>query len=91
MPDGWTPPLSVREHAGRCRLVLAGVTHGDGPTLQRAADDLVARLLNLALCVRANGVPHPPDLGRLDPKVVEFLWALSNDAANGRDLRDRLF
>jgi hypothetical protein len=91
MLERWTPPLTVREHAGHCRLVLAGVTHGDGPTLQEAADDLIARLLNVVLRVRANGLPHAPDLGPIDTRMAEFLWELGQDAANGRDLRDRLF
>jgi hypothetical protein len=91
MPERWTPSLHVHERAGRCRLVLAGVAHGDGVTLQEAADDLVARLLNVVLRVRSNGLPHAPDLGPLDSKTVEFLWDLGRDAADGRDVRDRLF
>ena len=91
MPERWTPPLHVREHSGRCRLVLAGVTYGDGPTLQEAADDLVARLLNLVLYVRANGLPHAPDLGPIDSRIAQFIWELGQTTADGLDLRDRLF
>lgn len=81
MPERWTPSLHVHEQVGRCRLVLAGVAHGDGPTLQEAADDLVARLLNVVLYVRATGPAYAPDLGPLDSKTVEFLWELSQEAA----------
>ena len=91
MPERWTPSLHVDEQAGRCRLILAGVAHGDGVTLQEAADDLVARLLNVVLRIRSSGLPHAPDLGPPDFRMVEFLWDLGRDAAGGRDLRDRLF
>jgi hypothetical protein len=91
MPERWTPSLQVHEHAGRCRLVLSGVAHGDGVTLQEAADDLVARLLNVVLYVRSNGLSHAPDLGPPDSRVMDFLWELGRYAADGRDLRDRLF
>jgi hypothetical protein len=91
VPDGWTPALSVRDDGGRCRLVLAGVAFGDGSTLQDAADDLVTRLLDLVFCVRANGLPHAPDLGPPDSRTVRFLWELSQQVPSRRDLRARLF
>ena len=40
------PPASVvREHGAGVRLHLGSVAHGDGPSLQEAADDLVRRVL----------------------------------------------
>jgi hypothetical protein len=91
VPERWTPALSVRDHGGRCRLVLAGLAFGDGSTLQDAVDDLVARLQNLLFCVRANGLPQAPDLGPLDPRTVEFVWELSQQVHSRRELRARLF
>jgi hypothetical protein len=38
--DG-TLPLTVQESPGRVRLCFGSLAHGDGPTLQDAADDLV--------------------------------------------------
>jgi hypothetical protein len=43
-----TPPLAVQELPGRVRLWLGTLTHGTGPNLQDAADDLVQRLLGYA-------------------------------------------
>jgi hypothetical protein len=47
--ERWTPALHFNVTGGRCRLSLVGYAYGDGSTLQEAADDLVARLLTLAL------------------------------------------
>jgi hypothetical protein len=91
VPEGWTPPLTIRDDDGRCRLVLAGVAFGDGSTLQDAADDLVGRLLDLVLCVRTNGLAQAPDLGPPDSRTVRFLWELSQQVHSRRDLRARLF
>jgi hypothetical protein len=56
MDQSWTPPLHLNEVGGRCRLSLVGFTSGEGDTLQEAANDLVARLLNLVICVRTSGL-----------------------------------
>jgi hypothetical protein len=90
MEQPWTPPLEVATVAGRCRLWLGGYAFGDGETLQDAADDLVARLLNLAMCFRSGfttsrEVP-PPDLRWLD-----FVYEIGEIAARGGDIRERLF
>jgi hypothetical protein len=37
------------------RLTLSGLSHGDGDSLQEAADDLVRRLLVLAMAFRTSG------------------------------------
>jgi hypothetical protein len=80
------PPLSVHETGRGCRLALGGVGHGDGDTLQEAADDLVARVLDAALAIRARGVSFTsalvPDLG-----LVNFLDEVAELAAHGGDVR----
>jgi hypothetical protein len=91
MSDGWTPPLTVRKVGRRCRLSLDGVTWGDGDTLQEAADDLVSRLLAIALALRSNGWNLPSELGPPDLRVLSFLWELGEIAAGGDDIRDRVF
>ena len=91
MPDGWTPSLTVREVGRRCRLSLDGVTWGDGDTLQEAGDALVSRLLTIALSLRSNGWNVPSALGPPDLRVLSFLWELSEMAARGDDIRDRVF
>ena len=55
-------PLTVQEAPGRVRLCLGGLAHGDGPTLQDAADDLVQRLLTYAMAFRASGFRPPLEL-----------------------------
>jgi hypothetical protein len=91
MTGGWSPTLDLRESAGRCRLSLVGLAHGEGSTLQEAADDLVARLLNLVLCVRTSGLRFSGELGPHDWGLVQFLWELGECAASGEDIRERVF
>ena len=91
MAEAWVPPLYLRESAGRCRLTLAGLTHGDGSTLQEAADDLIARLLDMVLLVRAGGLSFSTDLPPPDYRVLDFLWELGERVACGEDIRERLF
>jgi hypothetical protein len=55
MDQAWTPALELRQTGQRCRLSVGGRAHGDGATLQEAADDLVARLLITAMALRASG------------------------------------
>jgi hypothetical protein len=90
MAESWTPSLHLHETAGRCRLSLGGGAYGDGRTLQEAADDLVVRLLSVAMCLRRGGMTisseAPPDLHWL-----EFLWELGEIAARGGDIRERIF
>src|SRR5215218_936981 len=62
MTEPWTPALSIREVAGRCRLNLGGHVHGEGATLQEAADDLVRRLLALAMSLREAGFRISPEV-----------------------------
>ena len=91
MSSAWTPTLYLHETAGRVRLSLSGLTHGDGPTLQEAADDLVARLLNVAFCFRASGFRLPTELGATDVRWLDYVWELGELAARGDDIRERVF
>jgi hypothetical protein len=91
MADGWTPTLRLAERDGRCRLSLGGRAHGDGATLQEAADDLIARLLHTALCIRSSGLGPAAELGPPDRPWLDFVWELGELAARGEDVRGRVF
>jgi hypothetical protein len=88
-----TDPLSltVQESSGRVRLCLGNLAHGDGPTLQDAADDLVQRMLTYAMAVRASGFRISPELGPPDLAAMRLLHELGEIAATGGDIRERLF
>jgi hypothetical protein len=90
MDDAWQPALELRSHNGRCRLLLGGQAHGEGDTLQEAADDLVVRLLNTALCFRASGIRMSLELP-LDQRWLAFIWELGELAARGECIRPRVF
>lgn len=90
MAEQWSPPLQVRAHGLGCRLSLGGIAYGDGKTLQDAADDLVHRLLTLAMCTRTGGMSFSTEVAP-DPRWLEFLWELGEIAARGGDIRPRLF
>jgi hypothetical protein len=87
----FTPPLTIHELPGRVRLCLGTLTHGTGPTLQDAADDLVQRLLGYAMALRGSGLPASSELGPPDLAAVGFLYELGEIAAGGGDIRQRLF
>jgi hypothetical protein len=87
----WTPPLRVDATGDGCRLLLVGVTHGNGRTLQEAADDLIARLAKFALAVRSSGFRYASELGPPDHRLLEFIWELGELAARGEDIRERVF
>jgi hypothetical protein len=91
MAGGWAPELTVHETGNGCRLTLAGLTYGNGSTLQEAADDLITRLLTVVLCSRSSGFRIPPGLGPPDPQLLTYLWELGDLAAAGEDIRDRVF
>jgi hypothetical protein len=92
MIEPWTPALSVRDVAGRCRLSLGGHAHGEGATLQEAADDLVRRLLALAMALRSGaGLRVSPEAPSVDLRWFEFLYELGAIAASGEDIRKRVF
>jgi hypothetical protein len=92
MTQRWTPALTVRDVAGGCRLCLGGHFHGEGATLQEAADDLVRRLLAQAMTLRSqNGFRVCPDGPGVDLRWFEFLYELGTIAARGEDIRERVF
>jgi hypothetical protein len=91
MDEPWTPTLRLWEHAGRCRLTLDGITCGEGTTLQEAGDELVSRLLEIALSARRSGFHVPAELGPPDVRVLAFLHELGEIAARGGDIHDRVF
>lgn len=91
MAGGWTPRLEVVEAGDQCRLRLGSLAYGDGHTLQEAADDLVRRLLGVALSWRSDGVRVSSELGPIDLRLFEFIHELGEIAAAGGDIRERVF
>ena len=92
MDDRWTPELSLQERDGSCRLSLGCHAYGEGRTLQEAADDLVARLLTLAFCLRSGSrLAVSADGPALDLRWLSLLHELGELAASGIDIRERLF
>ena len=78
--------------AGGVRLLLGQLAHGEGATLQEAADDLVVRLLVLVIAFRSGGIgPLPREGPRPDRAMLEFLYELGEIAAGGGDIREVLF
>ena len=84
------PVLTVREHAAGMRLHLGSVAHGDGPSLQEAADDLVRRVLVIGRAFRTSGFSVSPE-SPYDMAALSFLYELDEIAAAGGDVRARLF
>ena len=84
------PSLTVTELDDRVRLTLGGFAHGEGASLQEAADGLVTSVLRLVMAVRSGGFracpEFPPDL-----EMMGFLHELGEVAAAGGDIRARLF
>jgi hypothetical protein len=87
----WTPALELNETGGRCRLSLDGFAHGEGDTLQEAADQLIARVLDVALRFRSSGYRFTQALGRPHADDLRFVWELGEIAARGGDIRQRVF
>jgi hypothetical protein len=84
------PALAITEAGGRVRLNLGGFAHGEGSSLQEAADELVRRLLELALAFRSSGFKAPSEF-RPDLETMDFLYELGEIAAAGGDIRTRVF
>ncbi len=84
------PGLVVRERKGGVRLHLGSLTHGDGPSLQEAADDLVRRVLVLASAFRTSGISIAPEFAA-DVAALSLIYELDEIAAVGGDVRARLF
>jgi hypothetical protein len=84
------PALVVREHAAGVELHLGSVAHGDGPSLQEAADDLVRRVLAIGRALRTSGFAMSTELP-YDMAALSLLCELDEIAAAGGDVRARLF
>jgi hypothetical protein len=84
------PALNVTETGGRVRLNLGGFAHGEGSSLQEAADELIRQLLELALAFRSSGCSASRRL-RQDLETMNFLQELGEIAAAGGDIRARVF
>ncbi len=84
MTEPWSPTLRVEARGGQCHLVLGGVTYGNGPTLQEACNDLLVRVLDLALGLRAGYRVSG------DARVAHFLWEVGELAIGGADIRPRV-
>jgi hypothetical protein len=69
---------------------LAGYAHGDGDTLQDAADALVARLRQQAMSWHSGAFRFCGDVCTPDLMWFEFLHELGEIAAAGGDIRDRV-
>jgi hypothetical protein len=91
MASRWSPDLRICETSGRCRLWLGTYACGEGDTLQEAADDLVARLLGIAMSFRAGGARFSTELGPVDLRWFELIYELGEIAASGGDIRARVF
>ncbi|HEU0241952.1 MAG TPA: hypothetical protein VKB59_08475 [Micromonosporaceae bacterium] len=91
MTEAWTPELRLRTSADRCQLRLVGVTYGNGATMQEASNDMLARLFDLAMTVRDGRYRPMSELGAPDPRVLSFLYEIGEIAANGGDIRQRVF
>ena len=84
------PALTIKENGDRVRLALGGFAHGEGSSLQEAADDLVRSILRLVVAVHSSGFRasrefHP------DFETMSFLCELGEIAAAGGDIRARVF
>jgi hypothetical protein len=85
------PALRLREVGDQCQLSLAGWASGRGDTLQEAADDLVQNLLVLSMKLRSSGLVVSSELPPLDLRLYEFVQDLARIAAEGGDVRGRVF
>jgi len=87
----WSPELELDVRADGCRLALVGVTHGSGPTLQEAGNDLLDRLFGISVAVRRSAGRRPPVRGVHRPEVWLWLWRTGDVALRGGDLRAHVF
>ena len=90
MTEDWTPELRLRATDEGCLLTLAGVTYGNGATLQAASNDLMARLFDVATAIRSGRYRLSSELGAPQPDVLAFLWEVGDLAAHGGDIRARV-
>jgi hypothetical protein len=84
------PALTISEAGGHIRLQLGTVAHGEGSTLQEAADDLICAILRVVMAFCASGFRVCPEL-RPDLETLDFLYRLGEIAASGEDIREHVF
>jgi hypothetical protein len=85
------PQLRVSEIGGRLRLTLAGLADAEGASLQEAGDELVRRVLLIAMAFRSSGIGPISSECVPDPALLSFVFELGDLAASGGDIRPRLF
>jgi hypothetical protein len=88
--DPWIPDLTLQDRDGRCRLALAGLTYGDGTTLQQAADELVARVVRMAIAVRQGDLAFSSAVRAPEPHVMTFLQDLAGRAVDADQIRQHI-
>jgi hypothetical protein len=71
-------------------LSLHGCVHGDGATLQEAADRLLYHVLAAATVLRESGLTCSRELGPVDLRWLEFLYDVGALATRGADARARV-
>ena len=71
------------------RLGFEGFSHVEEPTLQEAADALVATMVRIAAAVYTGG-PASTELAP-DLTALDFIWKLGEHVAAGGDPREFLF
>ena len=84
------PSLTVTESVGHVRLELGGFAHGEGASLQEAADDLIRRLLATVMAFRSSGFRVSGEV-LPDLEAMSFIYELGEIAAAGGDIRRRVF
>jgi hypothetical protein len=85
------PRVDLTEAGGRVRLTLRGVGHGEGASLQEAADELVRRVLLIAMAFRRSGIGPISSECRPDLALLDFVFEIGEIAARGGDIRARVF
>lgn len=85
------PRLRITEIGDGVRLGLDGFGYVGGATLQEAADELVRRMLVVAMAFRASGLGPTCSECRADPGALDLIWKLGDIAAGGGDIRGYLF
>jgi hypothetical protein len=83
------PSLTVTESGGLVQLQLGSFARGRGASLQEAADDLIQRLLGLALAAQAAGFRGSTEV-LPDLETLDYLYRLGEIAAAGGDIREHV-
>jgi hypothetical protein len=84
------PILSVTERASGVRIQLGRLAHGDGASLQEAADDLLRRVLEYAAAIHRSGFSSTCEVAP-DLEGLAFLYEIGELAEAGGDVRAALF